>query len=209
MPLQNRVDPAGNILRDPARGMFMGNRGGPLHNAAQQIVRRQENKSWITCLTEFKNRRRALMQPGRYTELFFLDEATSLAAGHRPCFECRRQDALAFADTLARAQGLEQLKAPQIDALLALDRAVPPDDASRVIEPRQISELPDGVMVRQGATFLVVLNGTLRPWGFSGYGPKVTNVRDTGETFHLVTPAVTIAALRQGYRPVLHPSAAD
>lgn len=185
----------------------MGNRGGPLHNAARQIVRRQKNKSWIICLTEFKNRRRALMQPGLYTELFFLDEATALAAGHRPCYECRRQDALAFADKFSRAQGLKELKAPQIDALLAHERAVPPDDASRVIEAVQISELPDGVMVRQGATFFVVLDGRLRPWSFSGYGPQIAGTRDKG--FHLVTPAVTIEAIRQGYRPILHPSATD
>jgi hypothetical protein len=207
MPLQNRVDPAGNILRDPARGMFMGNRGGPLHDAAQHIVRKQKSGAWIVCLTEFKNRRRKLMQPGRYTELFFLDEATALSAGHRPCFECRRRDALAFADTLARARGTERPKAPQIDALLARDRAVPPDDASRVIEAVQISELPDGVMVRQGAAFFVVLDGRLRPWSFAGYGPRIAGTRDKG--FHLVTPAVTIEAIRQGYRPILHPSATD
>ncbi|MEQ8480981.1 MAG: hypothetical protein RIC18_10005 [Hoeflea sp.] len=209
MPLQNRVDPAGNILRDPARGMFMGNRGGPLHDAAQQIVRKQKSQAWITCLTGFKNRRRTLMHPGRYTELFFLDEATALAAGHRPCFECRRRDALAFSETLARSQGVVKLKAPQIDALVARDRAVPPDDESRRIEAGQIKELPDGVMIRRDSTYLLVLDGRLRPWSFSGYGPEATNVRVTGQTFHLVTPGVTIAAIRQGYRPILHPSATD
>lgn len=187
----------------------MGNRGGPLHNAAQQIVRRQKNKSWIICLTEFKNRRRALMQPGLYTELFFLDEATALAAGHRPCFECRRRDALAFADSVAQTQGLEQLKATEIDALLAPDRAVRPDDPSRRIESAQLAGLPDGVMVRRDGAFFLVLDGNLRPWSFSGYGSRIADALEKGEVFHLVTPALTIAALRRGYRPVLHPSATD
>lgn len=187
----------------------MGNRGGPLHNAAKQIVRRQKNKSWIICLTEFKNRRRALMQPGLYTELFFLDEAMALAAGHRPCYECRRQDALAFADKFSRAQGLEELKAPQIDAMLAHERAVPPHDASRLIKTEQISGLPEGVMVHQGGSFFLILEGKLRPWDFSGYGPEVESARNEIDPLYLVTPVSTVEAIRQGYQPILHPSVRD
>src|SRR5215472_11062105 len=91
MPLQNRVDPYGNLFRTAARGTFMGNRGGAIHNERREIVRRYASRRWITCVLQFKDRHREVMAPGRYTELFFLDEAVSFAAGHRPCAECRRQ----------------------------------------------------------------------------------------------------------------------
>lgn len=105
-PLQNRVDPWGVLVADDSRGTFMGNRGGALHDDDRRIVRDQSSQRWIICLTEFKGRRRPVMQPGRYTELFFLDEATALAAGHRPCFECRRADAERFADLWAKTLSL-------------------------------------------------------------------------------------------------------
>ena len=99
MPLQNRVTPEGDIIATPARGTMMGNRGGAFHTPEQTLgPRRWRTKAWICCVLEFKGRHRAVMQPNRYTELFFLDEATALAAGHRPCFECRRRDALRFAE---------------------------------------------------------------------------------------------------------------
>ncbi len=96
MPLQNRVDPFGSIFRTSARGTMMGNRGGALHNDRREIVRHHQSKRWITCLLEFKGRRRIVMSPRRYTELFFLDEAVAFAAGHRPCAECRRERFNAF-----------------------------------------------------------------------------------------------------------------
>src|ERR1035438_2779229 len=95
MPLQNRVAPSGEIFAS-ARGTFMGNRGGAIHNDGRQIVRQYASRRWITCLLEFKGRRRTVMSPNRYTELFFLDEAVALAAGHRPCAECRRARFNAF-----------------------------------------------------------------------------------------------------------------
>src|SRR5258707_3661680 len=94
--LQNRVNPWGELFRTPARGTMMGNRGRTLHNAQQEIVRSYGGKRWICCLLEFKGRRRQIMSPGQYTELFFLDEATAFAAGHRPCAECRRERYKAF-----------------------------------------------------------------------------------------------------------------
>ena len=86
MSLPNRVNPFGELFATPARGTLMGNRGGVIHNAAQQIVRQYRSRQWITCKLEFKGRRRKVMTPGLYTELFFLDEAVALAAGHRPCW---------------------------------------------------------------------------------------------------------------------------
>src|SRR6202050_4349683 len=96
MPLQNRVDPCGNPLRTPARGTIMGNRGGALHNSEREIVRTYKSRRWIACVLEFRGRYRIVMSERRYTELFLLDEATALAAGHRPCAECRHARFLAF-----------------------------------------------------------------------------------------------------------------
>jgi hypothetical protein len=100
MPLQNRVSPAGDIFADPARGTFMGNRGGAIHDAERRIIRPYATRRWITCVLEFKGRRRTIMAPGRYTELFFLDEAVSLAAGHRPA-----RNAAATASMLSNKPG--------------------------------------------------------------------------------------------------------
>ena len=102
MPLQNRVTPEGEIIATPARGLMMGNRGGRLHRPDKTLTaRRWTSRAWIACRLEFNNRHRRVMSPNSYTELFFLDEATALAAGHRPCFECRRQDFMAFAQIWA------------------------------------------------------------------------------------------------------------
>lgn len=204
MPLQNRVDPTGAICTDPARGEFMGNRGGALHNAERQIVRTQKTKSWIICLTEFKGRRRKLMQPGRYTELFFLDEVTALAAGHRPCFECRRKDATAFAEALGRSLGAKRLSAPAIDDLLVPERQRGFDDPDRIIAPSAVAPLPDGAMIRQGETHYAVREGKLLPWSFGGYGAPVPFNTLTDTPVYLNTPPSTLATLLQGYRPVFH-----
>src|SRR5215472_16656696 len=96
MPLENRVDPYGTLFRTPARGTMMGNRGGVIHNDEREIVRRYRSRRWIACVLEFRGRKRIVMSPRRYTELFFLDEAVALAAGHRPCAECRRARYNAF-----------------------------------------------------------------------------------------------------------------
>ena len=111
MPLQNRVTPEGEIIATPHRGLLMGNRGGAFHLPDQTLgPRRWATRQWIACVLEFKGRHREVMRPNRYTELFFLDEATALAAGHRPCFECRRSDAERFAELLARAPDVEPVE---------------------------------------------------------------------------------------------------
>src|ERR1700686_4131497 len=118
MPLQNRVEPGGAIVRSAARGTFMGNRGGALHNQKREIVRPYASRRWITCLLEFRGRRRSVMSPGRYTELFFLDEAVALAAGHRPCAECRRERFNAFRNAWRHAgDSREGKKAPLADEI--------------------------------------------------------------------------------------------
>lgn len=204
MPLQNRVDPAGNICLNPARGEFMGNRGGALHNADQKIVRTQKTRSWIICLTEFKGWHRAVMQPGRYTELFFLDEVTALAAGHRPCFECRRKDALAFAGAFAKSRGIARMRAPEIDACLATERRLSADDTDRLISLIDIAALPDGAVICQSGIHYAVRAGRLLPWSFASYSDPVEPSALTAEPVYLTTPPSTIAALVNGYRPVFH-----
>lgn len=193
----------------------MGNRGGPLHDEAGRIVRTHKSKSWIICLTAFKNRRRKLMQPGRYTELFFLDEATALAAGHRPCFECRRNDAKAFAAAMAQGLGLASagigsgngLRAQTMDGLLHADRRLPHDHSDRRIEPDQLATLPNGTFVSCGEQYFIVRDGSLLRWHFEGYSPVDREEIAVMPHFHRLTPAVTIAALNSGYTPSLHPSA--
>jgi hypothetical protein len=204
MPLQNRVDPGGAICFSPARGEFFGNRGGALHSADQRIVRNQKSSTWIVCLMEFKGRRRALMQPGRYTELFFLDEVTALAAGHRPCFECRRKDALAFAEAFGIGRGTAAPKAPVMDARLATERRRSADDPERIIGSSAVSCLPDGAMIRQAGTYFAVRGGMLLRWSFEGYSTPVASGSLDAGPIHLATPPSTLAAISQGYRPVFH-----
>ncbi|MEM5471959.1 hypothetical protein WNZ14_09515 [Hoeflea sp. AS60] len=182
----------------------MGNRGGALHNDDQRIVRTQKSRAWIICLTEFKGWKRELMQPGRYTELFFLDEVTALAAGHRPCFECRRKEAVLFAEALGRSCGTVPPKAPVMDKMLAGERKRSADDPERMIGSNAVSSLPDGAMIRQGATYHAVRGGMLLPWSFEGYGgPLTVGSLDNGGIY-LATPLSTLGALSQGYRPVFH-----
>ena len=204
MGLQNRVDPGGAICFSPARGEFMGNRGGALHSDDQRIVRTQKSKAWIICLTEFKGWKRKLMQPGRYTELFFLDEVTALAAGHRPCFECRRKEALLFSEAFGRSQGTIRLKAPVMDTMLAAERKRGADDPQRIIRFTTVSSLPGGAMIRQAATYYAVREGMLLPWSFEGYRAPVAPSSLKDRPIYLATPSSTLAALSHGYQPVFH-----
>ena len=143
MPHQNRANPWGTIVADPGRGLFFGNRGN-LHDAAGAIVRCWKSRAWVTCLLQFKNRKRTLLQPGRYTELFFLDEPAALATGHRPCGECRRHDLARFKQAWAAAFP-GQITLAEIDRRPHLDR-IGPDRNKRTYEARS-GELPDGAYI--------------------------------------------------------------
>jgi len=149
VPLQNRVTPDGDIIATPHRGLMMGNRGGCFHLPDRTLgTRRWATRQWIACVLEFKSRHReAMMQPNRYTELFFLDEATSLSAGHRPCFECRRRDAEHFAALWAETRGWPApARAPEMDLALQPERAG--TQGQKVTYRAQLSVLPDGAFVR-------------------------------------------------------------
>jgi hypothetical protein len=203
MPLQNRVTPFGSIETHAARGALMGNRGGRLHADDKTLgPRRWVSARWIVCRTAFRGRRREVMGPG-YTELFFLDEATALAAGHRPCFECRREDALRFARAWGVAHGLEgSVPADAIDRVLQRQRTSGAGEAFR--EPAR--RLPTGAMYRAGDRAMLVVDGAARPWSHSGYGPKQP-LPDA--SVPVLTPPGIIAALKCGYEPGLDASARD
>jgi len=202
VPLQNRVTPLGELIADPARGLVYGNRGC-LHDTHGNIVRRFQVKRWIACRLEFKQRRRLERhQPGRYTELFFLDEATALAAGHRPCFECRRADAVRFREAWAGAAGREaSIGADALDRVLQDDRL---DSPGRMRRWRAAAgSLPDGTIVAiDGAAHLVHVGG-LREWTPGGYRAR----RSAPATVEVLTPRTIVGAIAAGYAPALHPSA--
>jgi len=186
-PLQNRVDPFGALWATPERGRLMGNRGGRFHDDEQRIGRRQwASRQWIACVCEFKNRRREVFGRG-YTELFFRDEPTALAAGHRPCFECRRAEALAFQ---AAFPGVKP-SAPAMDARLHEERR----DPARLT---RLDALPDGAMVLWRGAAHLKAGGRLWPWSFGDYGAPETVA--AGEVAALTPPSI-LAALAAGYRP--------
>lgn len=208
MPRQNRVTPPGEIVAAPERGTFMGNRGC-LHDAKGQIRRPWQLERWIVCVLAFKGRQRRVMTPGHYTELFFLDEATALAAGHRPCAECRRERFNAYRRALAAggAKGDEPLRsAVEIDHRLHAERVAP--DRSKRTYTANLDELPDGVfLLLPGVdrTPYLVLGDALLAWTAGGYVDRVE--RPGGIGVNVLTPELTVRAIRGGYVPDLHPSA--
>jgi hypothetical protein len=197
MPLQNRVTPTGHIIADPARGALMGNRG-ILHDAEQRLgAARWRHCHWIFCRLAFKGRRRQIMAPRRWTELFFLDQATALAAGHRPCCECRRSDFLRFQEAWRCAFGARDAKAGVIDRALHQAR-VEPRSRRQIRFEAELDDLPDGAFVLLPGTAPLLLWGDqLHPWSPQGYGRP--RARTSGRAC-VLTPAPTIAVLRSGYR---------
>ena len=205
MPLQNRVTPFGEIIADSARGLFTGNRGCLCDEAGTLARRRWRLKAWITCQLSYKGWRRPVMQPGVWTELFFLDEATALAAGHRPCALCRRPDYNRYRRAWADAQGLAAPpKAAEMDLHLHHERTA--HSRGRHAARARVSELPDGTMVCPQASMrkaMLVLEGRLLEWTPAGYvGARVCH----DNTVDVLTPGSSVAALKAGYRPLIHAS---
>lgn len=206
MALQNRVTPLGELVADPARGLVYGNRGC-LHDEHGRIRRRYNGKRWIACRLRFRGWYRSpLMQPGRFTELFFLDEVTAFAAGHRPCALCRREDY----DRLCAFWGdlhAGPVGADAIDARLHAER-LDPETRGHRCRDAPLDELPDGAFVlRDGAPWLV-LGLQLVRWAPDGYAERIP--RPPREQALLITPPSLVAILRAGWEPVvplLHPSA--
>jgi hypothetical protein len=204
MPRQNRVTPFGTIVRPPdgsaARGDWFGNRGC-LHEPDGQIVRRWRSRAWLICRLAFKGRRRRLLMPGRYTELFFLDEASAFAAGHRPCGECRWHDYQLFRRCWP---GLAGRPITELDAVLHAERV---DRAGQLVRPATIERLPDGAFVTLPETpdaAYLVWAGRLYPWSLDGYGAPID--WPTGRSLRLLTPPSLIATIERGYRVSIHAS---
>jgi hypothetical protein len=192
VPLQNRVNPLGELIATPARGLVFGNRGR-LHDDQGRIRRPYAGRRWIACRLEFRGRHHGAMPPGRYTGLFFLDEVTAFAAGHRPCAECRHEDYERFAELCAA-------RADAIDARLHSERR------GRRHE-RPLDALPDGAFVLDDGEPWLVLGAELLRWTPGGYTERLS--RPSGSVT-VLTPALLLEVLRAGWEssvPVFHPSA--
>ncbi|CAN5501289.1 hypothetical protein BH10CHL1_BH10CHL1_41290 [soil metagenome] len=209
MPYQNRVTPFGEIIATPARGTLMGNRGC-LHDQRGCIRRRYKTLRWIICQLEFKGVQRKIMTPGLWTELFFLDEATALAAGHRPCAYCQRARFELFRELWAAANpalanGVRPA-APVIDAALHAERITAM--GQKVTYPAKLSDLPTGTMVSMGEDMraFLVYQSRLLPWQPAAYGAPISC--SLAETVQVLTPHSIVQTLAAGYPVVLHTTSA-
>jgi hypothetical protein len=203
MPLQNRVTPTGEIIATPARGLFTGNRG-IIHDPTTRTLlrRRWSSPAWLTCVCEFRGRRRKVMATHSWTELFFLDEATAFPAGHRPCFYCRREDANCFRAAWEAGNGVSDVLAREMDAVLHRERL---EGGKKQLHPPPMppERLPDGAMVQAGADSFLIARGRALLWSPAGY----SGVDRALNGAMLLTPPSTLRAFGAGYRPALHPSA--
>jgi hypothetical protein len=201
MPLQNRVTPFGEIVAISQRGLFTGNRGILHDPATKTLTRRWAGKAWIVCLCDFKGVRRAVMGGRSWTELFFLDEAVALAAGHRPCFYCRRAAAEGFRAAWAKGRGEALPSAPAMDAVLHGERL---ENRRKRLHPitGPLAALPDGAVVAIGEGAFTLRAGLAHRWTGEGYAPP----QRLASAEWLLTPPSTVLALQAGYRPVLHSS---
>ena len=213
VPLQNRVDPFGRIQSVPERGMFTGNRG-VIHDPETRTLlkRRWTTKAWLICRCDYKGMRRVLM--GRnarsggagWTELFFLDEVTALAAGHRPCFLCRRAEAEDFARCFGLAHARPTPSAPEMDARLHRERLAAGANVP-MLGRTDLGGLPDGAMFADGDTAYAARGGEALPWSFAGYVKPRPLGDFAGSALRLITPPTTVEVLSAGYSPVWHRSA--
>lgn len=204
MPLQNRVTPFGELIATPARGTMYGNRGGKFHRDDKTLgARRWASRQWICCVLSFKGRRHDVWA-NRYTALFFADEVTALAAGHRPCFECRRADATAFAEKWAQTKGTDFPYVDEMDRVLQAERL---DGRAKRTHEMPAEDLPDGAVIalkdEPHAAFAVRGENLLR-WSHDGYAEKIGRPR--GMVIVLTPPSI-VAVLKAGYQPQWHPSA--
>lgn len=201
MPLQNRVTPFGDIVSTVHRGHFTGNRG-IIHDPATRTLlsRRWSSKAWITCVCKFRGRKRKVMSRRSWTELFFLDEATAFAAGHRPCFYCRRADAVAFREAWMKGNRREKASAKDLDTMLHTERL---DGRMKRLHPLRAPalELPNGTMVTTSEQSYLVKDGEAWLWSFAGYMRASVNLQHA----KLLTPPSTVRAFCAGYRPAFDP----
>lgn len=206
MPLQNRVDPWGKFHAVHSRGNWMGNRG-ILHNQDKQIVSQWHNKSWVTCALSFKDRQREIFSPNSYSELFFLDEATALAAGHRPCAECRRErykefKTLWFTANTQFGGGTSSISV--IDKQLHLERV--DQNKKKVTFTASLNSLPDGTIFEHDGNAYLIWKGQYFLWSHDGY-LKSSLALKTRDCVSVLTPESIVAIYRHGFKPQIHSSA--
>ena len=200
MPLQSRVSPFGELFASPARGLLMGNRGGRLHDAQRKLATlRWVTRAWICCKLEFNNRHRDVWGDS-YTELFFLDEVTAFAAGHRPCFECRRKDAERFATLFSGKK--RRATAAAMDKVLHDERL---NGHAKRTHLRKLDTLPDGAVIVIANDTFAVRGEFLLHWTPAAYAER--RVRPGGSTVEVLSPPSIVTVLSRGYRPLWHPSA--
>jgi hypothetical protein len=202
MPLRNRVTPLGEIVAVSARGTLMGNRG-ILHDPTGMLRRDSQVRRWIACRLEFRGRHRQVMTPGTWTELFFLDEATALAAGHRPCAECRHADFRAFQEAWRTAFPHASVQADAMDATLHAERRIRPWVKRTYVDPDG-GALPHGTIVELEGRAWLVQGEVWLAWSAEGYREPRAPV--SGEV-SVLTPQSIVGVLRAGYRASLHPTA--
>lgn len=210
MPRRNRVDPWGDLHATPERGLFTGNRGCVV-DGHERVVRHHASSLWIVCRTSFRGWRVGLARPRRWTPLFFLDDAVALAAGHRPCATCCREDYVSYRDAVTTSIGADApLLAAELNARLDAERLRPGRGLDRAIDRRRwtasITDLPDGtVIVADDREAQLVVGDRVLTFGFGGWRGAQRRPR-TGHA-SVLTPPTSVAALRHGYAPTLHPSA--
>jgi hypothetical protein len=207
MPLQNRVDPWGRLHAVSSKGTLLGNRG-ILHNANREIIAPWKHKAWVTCALTFENRRRQIFSKGNYSELFFLDEATALAAGHRPCAECRRDRFNEFKSTwlAGNSDALTDKKKTiaEIDRIMHTERAIA-GGGKRIYEA-ELGTLRPGVIVSIDDQAYLLWAHRLLLWSFGGYQTSTIEVNPT-QTVAVLTPRSVVNAIAQGFEPIVHRSA--
>ena len=203
MPLQNRVTPLGDIVAAPERGAFTGNRG-IIHDAQTRTLlkRRWTSRAWLICVLRWRDTRRKVMGTGSWTELFFLDEATGLAAGHRPCFLCQRAAARAFQAAFPTNGRAATPRARDIDRVLHVERLAGRRKRLHVLTS-PAADLPDGAMILQEGAPHLIQEGVAHPWSLGGYGAPTAAL----DHAWLITPPSTVAVLKAGYRPRIQASA--
>ncbi|WP_448700390.1 hypothetical protein ACFGVR_00680 [Mucilaginibacter sp. AW1-3] len=198
--LQNRVDPFGNLIKTPARGAWLGNRG-VIHNAEQEIVRPFKLKAWIICMLEFRGRHREVMMPDRWTELFFLDEATAFSAGHRPCFQCRYADHQRFKQAWLKGNPQygynDKTSIAKIDEIIHRERIG--RDKQKVTYQDEVDTLPNGAFIAIGDEPYLVANGQIYQWTPFGYQQKIAFPQD--KMVSVLTPKSIVNTFRAGYPP--------
>ena len=206
MPLQNRITPLGEIIFSAQRGTFTGNRG-VIHNADKKIVRQHALKAWITCRLEYKNAHREVMTPNRWTELFFWDEATAFAAGHRPCAYCRNTDFKKFKSLWLKANKdifkIEDESMKFIDTLLHTERLT--IQREKKFQTAPLNTLPKGVFIKREALEIAAYlwwQNQLFLWTEKGY-TLIENFSETEKVFVLTPPSI-VSTFKQGYVPIVN-----